>query len=69
MFAGILQAIIAASARKKPEHTLDPRNHLVRPNPKATKHLLPNFIDRRNISCGPIPTLMQFPEVSSATET
>jgi hypothetical protein len=39
MFCGILQAIIAASARNVPEH-IDPRNHLVRPNPKATKHLL-----------------------------
>jgi hypothetical protein len=41
IFAGILQAIIAASAKNVPEPTLDPRNHLVRPNPKATKHLLP----------------------------
>jgi hypothetical protein len=36
-------------------------------NPKATKHQ--NFIDRRNISCGPIPWCNEFPEVSSATET
>jgi hypothetical protein len=41
MFAGILQ-IIAASA-KKPDHTLDLRNHLVRPNLKAIKHLLPTL--------------------------
>jgi hypothetical protein len=52
MFAGILQAIIAASAKMYLNHTLD-QEITLSVNPKATKHQ--NFIDRRNISCGPIP--------------
>jgi hypothetical protein len=42
MFA-VLQAIIAASAKNVPEPHIGSRNHLVRPNPKATKHLLPTL--------------------------
>jgi hypothetical protein len=67
MFAGILQAIIAASAKMYLNHTLDPRNHLVRqPESNKTPAANTSLIGAILVAVLYPRWCNEFPEVSSA---